>query len=104
MVLPAELLQVTYAGELREYLAGHYSELTVVTFRRLVFDGIQQETVLLLGIRSDGGPGLISFVELDSAADLTTERLAAAEPTVADLDHAAREVDRSTTCRRASSG
>src|SRR6185503_1762440 len=42
MVLPAELLQVTYAGELREYLSRQYSHLIVVTFRRLIFGGIQQ--------------------------------------------------------------
>lgn len=89
MVVPAELLQVTYAGELRAYLARSYSELTVVTFRRLVFDGIQQETVLLLGTRSASTPpASMSFVELDQAEDLTAELVKTAERVPVALDHA----------------
>jgi adenine-specific DNA methylase len=88
MVLPAELLQVTYAGELRAYLARTYSELTVITFRRLVFDAIQQETVLLLGIRSCGArPSSISFIELDHAADLRSDLVEQAARVRVDLDH-----------------
>lgn len=64
MVLPAELLQVNYAGELRSYLAAKFSELHLVTFRSLVFEGIQQETVLLLGQK---GPGPASIVTHDLA-------------------------------------
>jgi len=88
MVLPAELLQVTYAGQLREYLARSYSELAVITFRRLVFDGIQQETVLLLGVRSDAQTAAaMSFIQLDSPDDLKTNTVAEAERVQADLDH-----------------
>jgi adenine-specific DNA methylase len=69
MVVPAELLQVTYAAELRGYLVDGFAELTVVTFRRLLFDGVLQEVVLVLGTR---GPGAarIRVVEVDDAADL----------------------------------
>lgn len=89
MVLPAELLQVTYAGKLRAYLARSFSELTVITFRRLVFDGIQQETVLLLGTRSAATqPASMSFIELDNAEDLTSELVENAERVPLDLDHA----------------
>ncbi|MFL5706929.1 MAG: Eco57I restriction-modification methylase domain-containing protein [Ktedonobacteraceae bacterium] len=45
MVIPAELLQVNYAADLRQYLSQHYSYITLVTFKKLVFDGIQQEIV-----------------------------------------------------------
>jgi adenine-specific DNA methylase len=45
LVLPAELMQVSYSAELRQYLARKYSRLSLVTFRQLVFDRIQQETV-----------------------------------------------------------
>lgn len=87
LVLPAELLQVTYAGELREYLASKYSDLTVVTFRRLLFSGIQQETVLLLGVRSDDATARMSFVELDAMADLPGFDVEDVERVPVDLDH-----------------
>ena len=86
-VLPAELLQVGYAGELREYLARKYSRLTVVTFRQLIFPEIQQETVLLLGTRGDCEGASISFIELDSTEDLSLERVVGAERVDSDLDH-----------------
>jgi adenine-specific DNA methylase len=86
-VVPAELLQVSYAAELREYLARKFSQLTLVTFRRLVFDGIQQETVLLLGVRGDGGPARMRFVEADDLADLSLSRIRRAKPVSASLRH-----------------
>jgi adenine-specific DNA methylase len=69
LVLPAELLQVTYAAELRAFLVDTFSELTVVAFRTLLFDGVLQEVVLLLGVRGDG-PAAIRVVEVDDAASL----------------------------------
>jgi len=87
LVLPAELLQVTYAGELREYLVRKYAQLTVVTFRRLVFSGIQQETVLLLGVRQDDATAQISFVGLDDIGDLSLDRVRGVVPVEADLHH-----------------
>jgi adenine-specific DNA methylase len=86
-VVPAELLQVGYAADLREYLARRYSQLTVVTFRELLFRGIQQETVLLLGTRGDCDGASISFVELDSMSDLGLERVVGVERVESDLDH-----------------
>jgi len=49
MVVPAELFQVNYAAEVRQFLSEFYDRITLVTFKRLLFDGIQQEVVLLLG-------------------------------------------------------
>jgi adenine-specific DNA-methyltransferase len=48
MVLPAELLQVGYAGELRKRLSAQFSHIVIVGFKKLVFPEIQQEVVLLL--------------------------------------------------------
>ena len=48
MVLPAELLQVGYAGELRKRLSGQFEHIVIVGFKKLVFPEIQQEVVLLL--------------------------------------------------------
>ena len=74
LVLPAELLQVGYAAQLRQYLVDHFTELTVVTFRRLVFDGILQEVVLFLGVRGTG-PAHIRTCHLDDTASLATAAL-----------------------------
>lgn len=48
-IVPTDLLQVSYAKQLREFLFDNLSSLTVVTFDDLVFDEIQQDVVLLLG-------------------------------------------------------
>jgi adenine-specific DNA methylase len=63
------LLQVTYAAELRAFLVDTFEELTAVTFRTLLFEGVLQEVVLLLGVRGDG-PAAIRIVEVDDAASL----------------------------------
>lgn len=49
MVVPAELLQVQYAAELRHRLPMLFDNVTVIAFDELVFPQIQQEVVLLLG-------------------------------------------------------
>jgi len=48
MVVPAELLQVKYAHELRDRLATQFEHIVIVGFKRLVFPQIQQEILLLL--------------------------------------------------------
>jgi len=70
LVLPAELLQVTYAAQLRDFLLSRFREITVVTFERLVFDGILQEVVLFCGVVG-GGPARVRTVHLLDADALT---------------------------------
>ncbi|MCY4254634.1 MAG: N-6 DNA methylase [Gammaproteobacteria bacterium] len=48
MVVPAELLQVQYAAELRQRLPALFDEVLVIAFKELVFPEIQQEVLLLL--------------------------------------------------------
>ena len=36
LVLPAELLQVSYAAQLRDYILGHFNAITLITFERLL--------------------------------------------------------------------
>ncbi|WP_418061518.1 N-6 DNA methylase [Pimelobacter simplex] len=69
LVIPAELMQVGYAAELRQYLIDHCSAVNVVCFRRLVFPGILQEVVLLLAEKGEG-PARIQIVEVEDAASL----------------------------------
>jgi adenine-specific DNA methylase len=48
LVLPAELLQVTYASQLRSYLVSRFRRINVVTCNSLFFANAEQEVVLLL--------------------------------------------------------
>lgn len=66
LVVPAEVMQVGYAAELRAFLVDTLSELTAVTFRTLLFKGVLQEVILLLGLRGEG-PARIRVVEVDDA-------------------------------------
>tara|TARA_B100002052_G_scaffold297901_1_gene329789 strand:- start:4646 stop:6334 length:1689 start_codon:yes stop_codon:yes gene_type:complete len=49
MVIPAELLHISYAADLRRWLLENLSSVTIITFEKLVFPGVQQEVVLFLG-------------------------------------------------------
>ncbi|WP_165849743.1 Eco57I restriction-modification methylase domain-containing protein [Mycobacterium uberis] len=69
LVIPAELLQVSYAAQLREFLLSRFSEITLVTFEQLVFDGILQEVVLFCGV-AGAGPAQIRTVSVRDANTL----------------------------------
>lgn len=70
MVIPAELFQVKYAEEARVFLSNYFEHLTVITFKKLVFNTIQQEVVLLLGERKSSKFKGIRFLELNGLDDL----------------------------------
>lgn len=72
MVIPAELFQVNYAAETRRFLSDFYSQITIVTFKKLVFADIQQEVVLLLGERGETGCNGIRILEFENAEELAT--------------------------------
>jgi adenine-specific DNA-methyltransferase len=48
LVLPAEILQVTYAAQLRSFLTDHFKRIDVVACNELFFEKAEQEVVLLL--------------------------------------------------------
>ncbi|WP_182112336.1 MULTISPECIES: class I SAM-dependent methyltransferase [unclassified Actinotalea] len=77
LVLPAEILQVGYAAQLRAYLVDECSEITLVSFEKLVFPGILQEVVLLLATRGPG-PARINTVEVSNAQALSDVSLGTA--------------------------
>lgn len=70
MVIPAELFQVNYAAEVRKFLSDFFNQLTIITFEQLVFEGIQQEVVLLLGEHKASENEGIRFLELGNITDL----------------------------------
>ena len=69
-VLPAELLQVSYAQQLREFLAHFYNKINIVSFEKLVFPEIQQEVVLLLCEKDGTSSHKIEHLELRNAESL----------------------------------
>jgi adenine-specific DNA-methyltransferase len=69
-VIPAELLQVSYAQQLRGFLAHFYNKINIISFEKLVFPDIQQEVVLLLCEKNRSDSHLIEHLELKNAADL----------------------------------
>jgi adenine-specific DNA methylase len=86
LVVPAELLQVFYAAQLRGFLVDAFAELTAVTFKRLLFDGVLQEVVLLLGVRGKG-PASIRVVEVEDAGSLPDPTSISALPHAPALEH-----------------
>ena len=81
MVVPAELLQVQYAADLRFRLPYLFRDVLVVAFDELVFPEIQQEVVLLLAegrTRHAKTPGRLHTLQVRNGDDLP--QAAAAEP------------------------
>ena len=75
MIVPAELLQVSYAGQLRLFLVDQFRRIEIVTCNEMFFDGAEQEVVLLLadGKLEKASPEnrcLINMSEFDTVADL----------------------------------
>ncbi len=69
-VIPAELLQVSYAKQLRQFLAHFYNKINIISFKKLVFEGIQQEVILLLCEKSNCNDHYIEHIEVNDAEDL----------------------------------
>lgn len=75
MVIPAELLQVTYAGQLRQYFADNFRKITIYACNEMFFENAEQEVVLLLADEKLPTPDAtnecdISLVEAASIAEL----------------------------------
>ena len=66
-VIPAEILQVSYAQTLREFLSKFYNKICIVSFKKLVFPDIQQEVVLLLCEKNNTQTHLIDHIEVQDA-------------------------------------
>lgn len=68
-VIPAELLQVSYAKQLRQFIAHHFNKINIISFKKLVFPEIQQEVVLLLCEKNGSQEKLIEHLEVTDAKD-----------------------------------
>ncbi len=75
MVIPAELFQVKYAAETRIFLSTFFKRITIVTFKKLVFQDIQQEVVLLLCEKETINDEGIRVIECENLEDLESLNL-----------------------------
>lgn len=75
-VIPAEILQVAYAEDLRLYLADHLAKITLITFEQLVFPDIEQEVVVFIGEKGkrEKGIRIIEMNNLDGFAKFNIEQ------------------------------
>jgi adenine-specific DNA methylase len=69
-VLPAEILQVSYAQQLRNFISNFYNKINIISFEKLVFPDIQQEVVLLLCEKNETDDHNIEHIELRDASEL----------------------------------
>jgi adenine-specific DNA-methyltransferase len=71
LVLPAELLSVNYAAQVREFLMRRFGRVRLVLFTERVFPGVLEEVVLLLA-EGTGGTDRCELLQVHGAADLAT--------------------------------
>lgn len=76
LVLPAELLSVGYAAEVRRFLLRRFGKLRLVAFEERVFPGVLEDVVLLLAEGSGGAAGF-ELRQTRNAESLAAEPLAA---------------------------
>lgn len=77
-VIPAEILQVAYAEDLRFYLSDNLSKITLITFEELVFPDIEQEILVFIGEKGGEQEG-IRIIELMDLKDLKNLDLGSVE-------------------------
>lgn len=69
LVLPAELLAVKYATQIRRFLLSRFANVRLVLFENLVFPGVLEEVVLLLA-EGYGGAQRFEVYQARNAEDL----------------------------------
>ena len=96
LVLPAELLQVTYAAQLRSFLNDRFTRIDIVACNELFFEKAEQEVVLLLAdgaleAASEANSCRITLTETSTLAEITGQLpsavLANAQPKTISHDH-----------------
>lgn len=69
LVLPAELLTVNYAADIRRYLLDRFRHIRLVMFKERIFPGVLEEVVLLLA-EGSGPADSCEVVQFDDTAAL----------------------------------
>lgn len=70
-VIPAELLQVNYAKDLRCFLLKQFKNITLITFKKLVFPQVSQEVMVFVG-EKDGDKKGVKVIELGDLDDFSS--------------------------------
>lgn len=69
-VLPSELLQVTFASELRELIIDKFERIEIYTFNELLFKDCKgQDTLILIGEKKSNNKG-VYYCNVDTLTDL----------------------------------
>lgn len=79
LVLPAELLQVSYAGQLRSFLTDRFGKIDLIACNELFFEKAEQEVLLLLADEaretpSESNPCQVTLTESDSVANIVKRK------------------------------
>jgi adenine-specific DNA-methyltransferase len=74
MVVPAELLTVSYAEPVRRWLRGRFQNVSLVLFKELQFEHAEEQVVLLVA-QGSGGCDAFTLHELDDANDLANRHI-----------------------------
>ncbi len=71
-VLPSEILQVKYTQKIREYLLSEFQKVEIFAFNELIFSGIQQDVVVVLGVKKlpKLNSPTVSFYQVNKLEDL----------------------------------
>lgn len=70
-VIPAEIMQVAYAEDLRLFLSEHFAKITLITFEQLVFPDIEQEVLVFIGEKGVEERG-IRIIEMNNLYGFST--------------------------------
>jgi adenine-specific DNA methylase len=76
LVLPAELLQVSYSSQLRTYLTDRFKRIDIVACNQLIFANAEQEVVLLmadgaLAVASEANVCRVAMTETHTVKEIT---------------------------------
>lgn len=79
LVLPAELLQVSYAAQLRSFLTDRFGKIDLIACNELFFEKAEQEVLLLLADEaraapSESNPCKVTLTESDSVAQIVKRK------------------------------
>lgn len=67
-IVPADILQVAYAEDLRLFLSNNFQSITLITFEKLVFPDIEQEVLVFVGEKGGEEKG-IRIIEMHTLDD-----------------------------------